>query len=606
MDSDYYFNYNNKSDKSIFQENERSSNLNATPSNNSKINNFSSIGQNSRLLSDYKKNDNDNDNKYILREIRNKILHKILENSFEIEIIKYKEKIKFNYNIIKNKDFNECKIIGYEGFNKINNFCLLFIQDLEKIFKNELNNYKEFKINIEIKFELNEYNDINNIRCIYILINPKNNKRQSFKDDDILYNKNKIGLYYLVCKIRNEINIYIQNIVNYKPDSDNNKYSIIKLVKKIGNPDKSEVEFIKELSNGFYISVLSDHKLIIYNQLFESIIQINDLNELKDLISFNFIYNICEICEIDQSQKKENEIQLFIFLGAHLIIIKIDIKNITYKISKQKLENMSWVQCIEAKNNNYIFLGSSGLYHLNRILSKNSENNNEIIHSNPDTKFINGIKINENIIALISNNVYRNGEDKLCFYHLDKKTITHEIKGYSFTNSLNGLSLMNINEKNNNSKILLCACQNYNKKQINGILLVELLKDNEEVYHDFYKADFKVQCLCPIINIEKENSNNIINKNINSSDTSFFLVGGFDTEKRIGIIKLFKVIYDVKILHYKIEFITEVNVDTDDEDFEGFQGIKGITQSKETGDILITCFGDSNVYVFKFHCLESK
>ena len=163
---------------------------------------------------------------------------------------------------------------------------------------------------------------------------------------------------------------------------------------------------------------------------------------------------------------------------------------------------------------------------------------------------------------------------------------------------------MNINENNNKSKILLCACRKYNKNQKNGILLVEpLLKENEEVYHDFYEADFEVQCLCPIIDIEKENNNNVFNKNINSSDTLYFLVGGLDVEKRIGIIKLFKVLFDVQILHYKIEFILEVAKDADDEDFEGFKGIKGITQSKETGDILITCFEDSNIYVFKFNCL---
>ena len=89
------------------------------------------------------------------------------------------------------------------------------------------------------------------------------------------------------------------------------------------------------------------------------------------------------------------------------------------------------------------------------------------MHSITDTKFINGIKINENIIAFSSNNIYKNGEDKLCFYNLNKKTITHEIKGYSFANSLNGFSLMNINENNNNFKILLCACRNYNENTKN-------------------------------------------------------------------------------------------------------------------------------------------
>ena len=92
-------------------------------------------------------------------------------------------------------------------------------------------------------------------------------------------------------------------------------------------------------------------------------------------------------------------------------------------------------------------------------------NNNDIIYFSYNKIFINGIKINENIIVLSSNSVYKNGEDILFFYNFNKKTIIHEIEGFSFTISLNGLSLMNINEKYNNSKILLCACRKYKKNK---------------------------------------------------------------------------------------------------------------------------------------------
>ena len=621
LDSPYYINYIIESNKKKLPEKEKSFDLNTTPSYYSKRDIF--FSHSSRQFSehsgrhfdyDYDYDYNNNDDNSKIRDIKNEIWYKLLKkSSFEIVIIK-SEIFTYKYKKIKYNDSNEYKTITYEEFLKIkdnnnsiyfNNFNLFknFLQQLKDKFKKEINN--NIKINIEIKFEIKEYNnDIFKIDCDYILM-VKDDKFM-FRDSDIL-NKGVVeGFEYLL----NEIEEYKENIYDSISDNDDDNYSVInnddnfsviKLVKIIENPDKSNVQFIKELSNGFCIYGSDDHKLIIYNRLFEPIIKINEFN---DLISFNCVYSICEICEINPSQKKENEIQLFICLGTHLILIKIDFNNFTYNFFIKKLEKMYWVQCIETKNNNYIFFGPKGAHHLNEIPSKIIENNNYIIYSINDTKYINGIKIDENIVSLSSNNVYENGEDKICFYNSNKKTITHEIKGLSFTNSLNGLSLMNINKNNNNSKILLCACRKYNKNQKNGILLIEpLLKDNKEIYHFFYEADFEVQCLCPIIYIEKEN-NNIINENINSFDTSYFLAGGLDEEKRIGTIKLFKVIFDKQDYHYKVEFISEVEEDSDDKDFDGFKAINNITQSKETGDILITCCEDSNIYIFKFHKLD--
>ena len=118
----------------------------------------------------------------------------------------------------------------------------------------------------------------------------------------------------------------------------------------------------------------------------------------------------------------------------------------------------------------------------------------------------------------------------------------------------------------------------------------------------FYEIEyFEVYCFCPILLIENKNSNyyNIndnYRKNITIKDTDYFLVGGLDLEKREGKIKLFKIIYGNKACETKIEFLQDIEID--DENFEEFDGpISCITQSRITGNILITCY-NGNVYLF--------
>jgi len=285
-------------------------------------------------------------------------------------------------------------------------------------------------------------------------------------------------------------------------------------------------------------------------------------------------------------------------------LIKINLNDFTFKIFEKKIGNMNLVQCIEVKDNNYIFFGEKGMYHLNEMPSKIIDQNYNInkYSINNDKKYIDGIKINDNTVALSSNSLYSKGEDKLIFYNVNKKIITHEIKNFSFVSSLNGFSLIDINNnKNSIDTILLCACTKYTNFQKNGILLVDtLLKNNEEVYYHFHETDFEVQCFCPIINMKNEN-NNILNKNNKSMTTLYFLAGGFDGKKGIGLIQLFKIFLDEKDLHYKIEFISEVFIDKQKYNINEFNRINCITQSKKTGDILITCKENSNIYLFNFN-----
>ena len=156
----------------------------------------------------------------------------------------------------------------------------------------------------------------------------------------------------------------------------------------------------------------------------------------------------------------------------------------------------------------------------------------------------------------------------------------------------------------NNHKILLCACKKYNIEQENGILLVNININNrtEKFFHSFYNTDyFEVNCFCPILDVKNNNSlDDDITKeeNIKINKTNYFLVGGFDVDKGEGIIKLYEIIYSEKFNETSIKYIQDIIIPKND-NFEGFNNsISGITQSKITGNILVTCL-DGNVYLFK-------
>ena len=168
------------------------------------------------------------------------------------------------------------------------------------------------------------------------------------------------------------------------------------------------------------------------------------------------------------------------------------------------------------------------------------------------------------------------------------------------------------------SKLLLIACKKYIKDDKNGILLLilQLDKDYKNKFEKFYDTkNFEVYCFCPILEIE-DDKYILENNKIPINDTEYFFVGGFDLDRREGLIKLYKIIYDDKIANIEIEYIQDIilekrieksindfklvnQVNKEKKDFEIFKGFKGpiscIIQS--TKGILITCY-DGNVYLF--------
>ena len=166
----------------------------------------------------------------------------------------------------------------------------------------------------------------------------------------------------------------------------------------------------------------------------------------------------------------------------------------------------------------------------------------------------------------------------------NKKKIIKEIKG-SFLANINGLSLIDIKD---NKKILLCACKKYISSQIKGIFIINTkIKENEKIYSKFYDTEeFEVNCFRPI-KLKKDNE---------FVKTEYYFVGGFDCKKKIGMIKLYKIIYNdessIEIKYLQDIFMDNIN------DYELINGsINCRVQSKINGKIFVSCW-NGKVYLF--------
>ena len=361
----------------------------------------------------------------------------------------------------------------------------------------------------------------------------------------------------------------INNNINSINDNEwDLKYKVLDFINVIGNHNK-EAEYVKEFSNGFIISGGLDNNLIIYDKTFSKTFEIKDFKDWP--------YNICEIIN---KEKDDKNLEIIVCCKNEIYIILLDTEELRFNIYNKKLKNISTNICLEIAKNSYIISGESGVYHLTNLIY----NSEQVITDKWfDKPYKGGIHINNNTIVLTSNSIFPDTGDKLLFYNYNTDKISKVVKGYSFINAENGLSLMNLKEKNN---ILLCACKKYISGQKNGILLViPQLEDWQDLVWTFYDTDdFEVYCFCQLY------------LNDNKTYSNYFLVGGFDNEIGEGVIKLYKLISTEKVCDTKIEYILDIVFDIK-ENFEGFERpISSIIQSKKNGNIIVSCW-DGNIYL---------
>jgi len=513
-----------------------------------------------------------------------------------------------------------------------------YLEDIEKRIIEEFKNEYLLKINLELikeKDEENKNNDeIYNITAYYTFFEPMKNQCFKFKEENVLINKtnsNTQGFQFMLHNINcnkyknvkyseeflneNEMCFLddkkdkINYFIIYSPyERKASEFTIIEYIKTLGKTSHS-ADFIKELSNGYFI-IGSQNTLIIYdNQFLE---KPSLTTKCKD-----WVYSVCERVLINKEKSSENNnLEIICCMNgsigllnlsetkSDLTVIETQQKQSTKKKSKKDKTKNTYNICFEMRENNYIMAGLRGVFYYLQFFRSQSEIEQVNV---TEESFKSGIKLNENIVALTSNSVIPEGNDKLIFYNVNKKNLIEGLKGYSFIMSEHGLALMQKKIlENKENKILLCACKKYIQDQKNGILLVNSqLADNKEIKKPFYDTgNFEVYCLCPIMevinnneNYDVETVNESYKKNIEIIDTEFFLVGGYDGEKREGVIKLYKIIFTNKVEDTKIKFLQNIEI-FDNGKFDGIGvQIKSIIQSKITGNILATC-ADGKILLF--------
>ena len=510
-----------------------------------------------------------------------------------------KEIMKNYFNNIKNKDilhkiFTK-NIYDYFINENENNQKNNNIKNIEVI--NDENNLHQEKSNnliSEIKLEKEEieYNSIEGKEI-------NNDKTLKVITENTIYNQNSKFQSNLKNKNSNESKIsliYDSEIQKEDIYFNETEFNFIDYLDTIGT-HKNFAEFITETNNGYFVSGGGDEFLLVYNTEFHKVMETNN----KDWISY-----VSEKNDYANSKFSKRDIVLFACTREGINLIKIDTENFNIYNKKQLNISSPTICLANLKGFEYLICADSGVYSASNLNTELIE-----IHILKESNIVykGGIIIDEKIVALCSNKILNGGQNLLNFFYLNKKKLAHEIKGYSFVNSVNGLAVIPRAETPSNNKFLLCACKKYEHNQKNGILLVNIqIEKNikfKKIKHTFYNTgNFEVYCFCPILLKSKEDWERIFDNNIKAIDSDYFLVGGYNKKKGKGVIKLYKLNKSSNIEDSKIEFIQDIEIQKKNK-FKGFRRpISCIIQTKKRGRLLVSCW-DGNVYLFSRPKIET-
>ena len=535
---------------------------------------------------------------------------------YDEEITSYEDFIK-PFKNEENKTFP-----GDEFWNSLFSKYKKFIKFLENIKNLIIKSLKEKKIEqLKLKIELhikdNGNNSFENIICKYYLLNPifYDINKKDYIDENILNNEKYDRFNYFLSDIFKNIYgdiksqesedqalPYIPNLSSITKNSSNNytsisqtinliqiKYPKYKIIEYIGNigSHKGSTFYIKEIEKGLFISGGSDDKVKIYfpNKSIQEL-------EIKDSLGF-FDY-------IEETK--------IIIFSKNNFYIRDYYSNASP--TRQNIKDYEIVNIVYFGSKNIFICTEKDIILLTDFLNSIIETKKTTIYEKK--KYFGGIKINDKNVAFVSNKLLLNGESQIIFYNTSSRKITQKdsLKGYSYTLSKNNLAIMSIPKKyskNEDDKLLFCGCTKYNRDDKNGILLIHLeINKNKNILNikkKFYNTkNFQVYCFCPLLSIKNIMFLDQNPKNSNIEDTEYIFVGGLDTNKSEGSIKLYRIIYN-KNNKIKLEFISDVNTQkyiklNSPNIFKGFKGaITCMTQSRENGNILISCL-DGNIYSF--------
>ena len=505
-------------------------------------------------------------------------------NEWEKLNILIKEK---KYKKIKGGKIN--KLLNYFRDEK-NKTLLLKLYD-EKLY--------EFYHNLELKNGKVENNDLDNseIECAQISNAQVLSKESTFQRIDD--SSSMIIQSYTIKDVSQtqdaKLNAsFIKPILNeydFNLFKRSNKYRVIEFSKllEMNNCRDSNYEVLKVISKGHYITGMNNTKILLYNSNFQKKLEI---------YLFERFINVYE--EEDKTNVTDEEIHLIACLLNRIVLIKINIQKYTY--THHTIYDGRFNLLFQEKDK-YILSKKESEYSYGRNVSRLYTQGKNFFY------FINyyngGIKIKNNLYALTSFDLYSEDKNKLVIFDLSTNTYLKEINNISFDYaSVDPYILYKNNNKENikeEKQVLICTCK---KEKKNGFLLLNMDLDKDEKHFSeyFYNTkEFEPHCYCQLLDIENNNSiyDDISNENnIEITKTDYFLVGGFDPERRMGMVKLFKMIYD-KEKNVKVKYLFDLDVKDNENNFKGFDmKVTSIQQSKITGNLLVSCL-DGSVSLFK-------
>lgn len=497
--------------------------------------------------------------------------------------------------LIKEKKYKKIKR------GKINKLLNFFKDEKNKTLLVKLYDEKlyEFYHDLDLKNETIENNDLENseIKCAQISNSQVLAKESTFQRID---DSSSMIIQSYTIKDASEVQDAKLNSTFIGPHINeydlnlfkiSDKYKVIEFYKLLekNNCRDSYYQILKVVSKGHYITGLNNTKILLYNSNFQKKLEI---------YLFERFINVYE--EEDKTNEADEEIHLIACLLNRIVLIKINIQKYTY--THHTIFEGRFNLLFQEKNK-YILSqkGKEDICKRNVSRFNRQGKNNFYLIDN----YKGGVKINNNLYALTSYDLYSEDKNKLVIFDLSKNRTLKEINNYSIDyTSVDPYILYKNNDKENikeEKKVLICTCK---KEKKNGFLILNmnLVKGKEYFSEYFYETkEFEPHCYCQLLNIENNNSisDDITNENnIHITKSDYFLVGGFDPEKRMGIVKLFKMIYD-KENNVKVKYLFDLDMKDDENNFKGFDmKVISMQQSKITGNLLVSCL-DGSVSLFK-------
>ena len=313
--------------------------------------------------------------------------------------------------------------------------------------------------------------------------------------------------------------------------SGTKKANLIKLIKKV-NIDDKKLNLIKVINSGYLFYDTFNQSLYIYDKNFYEVDKIDMKGEIFNNIT------------VTEKSKEEfsiitcfpDKLKLYDF-NNNILISKIEDFNY-----RDKEDKMNFIYQI--KENLWLICYKKKIYFTTNIVK------GIFIRKINIPSIVSAIKINENYIGLKSCSSTDIKNNKILFFNISNNNLSpFVVEGYSLILFNGGLTVIPDSTSLCKNKVLLCACKKYNNNDKNGILLINTInlegeyKNKNTFFYD--TKDFEVYCICPIL--------------FNYNDLNYFFVGGFDSKRKIGYIKLFTIKFDNLFYQNNIGFIKDLD-----------------------------------------------